>query len=107
MARRNLWRSLLTASVLTLSGLAGVLAVAPPPAGAAGGGASLFEIHLSENGGFSPGVVDVKVGDYLAFVLDTQYSASDNHSVTRGSRAAGSTPSSPSTRATCSSFIEG
>ena len=82
MARRNLWRSLLTASLLTVSGLAGVLAVAPPPAGAAASGASLYEIHLSENGGFSPGVVDVKVGDYLAFVLDTQYSASDNHSVT-------------------------
>src|SRR3989440_12952859 len=82
MARRNLWRSLLTASLLTVSGLAGVLAVAPPPAGAAASGASLYEIHLSENGGVSPGGVGVKIGDYPAFVLDTPYSASDHPRVT-------------------------
>jgi hypothetical protein len=82
MARRNLGRSLLAASLLAGSVLAGVLAVPAPPAGADGSGASLYQITLSEKSGFSPGVVDVRVGDYIAFILDTRYSASDNHSVT-------------------------
>ena len=80
MARRKLMRSLLTASLLLVgSSAVGMLAV-PSPASAAD--ASLYQIRLSEKSGFSPGVVDVRVGDYLAFILDTESSASTNHSVT-------------------------
>jgi len=80
MARRNPLRSLAAASLMALSGTGGLLA-APLPAGAAD--ASLYQIRLSEKDGFSPGVVDVKVGDYLAFKLETASPASSTaHSVT-------------------------
>jgi hypothetical protein len=65
---------------MALSGAGGLL-VAPLPAGAAD--ASLYQIRLSDKDGFSPGVVDVRVGDYLAFKLETQSPASSTaHSVT-------------------------
>jgi hypothetical protein len=79
MARRNLLRSLLAASLLASALLSAVLS-APPPAGAAD--ANLYQVNLSERGGFSPGVTDVHVGDYIAFVLDTRSSATNTHSVT-------------------------
>jgi len=80
MARRNRMRSLLAASLFASALLSGLLQAAPPPAGAAD--ANLYQVNLSEQGGFSPGVIDVQVGDYIAFVLDTRSSATNAHSVT-------------------------
>jgi hypothetical protein len=80
MARRNLLRSLLAASVMVVSGTTGLLVAGPTPAGAAD--VNLYQVHLSEERGFNPGTVKgVRVGDYLAFILEKD-ARSNVHSVT-------------------------
>lgn len=89
MARRNLLRSLLTASLLSVPLAAAVLAV-PSPAGGAEAQEPEPQVHLvrlSEKAGFDPGVLPrpnevVRVGDYIAFYLDMEASVSTTHSVT-------------------------
>src|SRR5437763_13222119 len=83
MARRNVLRSLLATSLSVAAATSVVLGAASAfPAGAAGNGANLYEVKLSEKSGFTQGTINVRVGDYIAFVLDTQNSTSDVHSVT-------------------------
>lgn len=79
MARRNLLRSLLAASFMVVSGATGLLVAAPTPAGAAD--VNLYQVHLSEERGFNPGSVKVRVGDYIAFILEKE-PRSYVHSVT-------------------------
>lgn len=82
MARRNLLRSLLAASLMSVP-FAATLLAAPAPAGSAEE-REQNEVHwirLSEKSGFNPGVIDVRVGDFIAFNLDDE-SASPVHSVT-------------------------
>ena len=79
MARRNLLRSLLAASGMVVSGTTGLLLATPTPAGAAD--VNLYQVHLSEERGFNPGTVKVRVGDYIAFVLEKE-PRSYVHSVT-------------------------
>ncbi|MCA1841836.1 MAG: cupredoxin domain-containing protein, partial [Actinobacteria bacterium] len=76
MARRNLLRTLLSASLLFGSVVGGILAT-PSPAGAADNVA--ITIHISDQG-FSPAKVDARIGDYLIFTLDN--STSTEHTVT-------------------------
>jgi hypothetical protein len=81
MARQNLLRSLLAASLMATTVAVGLSALTPAPAGAAD--ATLYRITLSEKSGFDPGVQDqVRVGDYIAFFLDMKSSTSTDHSVT-------------------------
>ena len=75
MARRNLWRSLATASLLLVSTVAAGL-VATPPASADN---NSVIVNVSDNG-FSPATVNAKVGDPIIFVL--QDNASDHHTIT-------------------------
>jgi hypothetical protein len=87
MARRNLLRSVLAASLTVLPFAAGLLAT-PAPAGGAEGepAAKTHWIRLSEKSGFTPGTLDdqyaVRVGDSIAFFLDMRTSSSRAHSVT-------------------------
>ncbi|MCA1845158.1 MAG: cupredoxin domain-containing protein [Actinobacteria bacterium] len=76
LARRNFARTLLSASLLLGSVVAGVLA-APSPVGAAD--SKIIQISVSD-AGFSPSVIkDVNVGDRLLFSLDK---TTDQHTIT-------------------------
>lgn len=79
MARRNLLRSLLASSVMVVSSTTGLLFAAPTAAGAAD--VNLYQVHLSEERGFNPGSVEVRVGDYIAFILEKE-AKSNVHSAT-------------------------
>jgi plastocyanin len=70
---------LLAASVMVVSSTTGLLVAAPAPAGAAD--VNLYQVHLSEERGFNPGTVKVRVGDYIAFILEKE-PRSYVHSVT-------------------------
>jgi hypothetical protein len=87
MARPNLLRSLLALS-LCLAPLAGGLLGAAAPAGGAESEPEprVYTIRVSEKSGFTPGALDdqyaVRVGDFVAFVLDMDNSETRIHSVT-------------------------
>ncbi len=75
MARRNLWRSLATASLLLVSTAAAGLMAAPP----ASADNNYVIVNVSDSG-FSPPTVNAKVGDPIIFML--QDGASDHHTIT-------------------------
>jgi hypothetical protein len=68
MARRNLLRSLATASLLAVTGVGAVVGVAPAPAGAANS-ANLIIVTVRDDG-FSQNDIQARVGDRLTFQLD-------------------------------------
>src|SRR5581483_5377569 len=86
MARRNLWRSVATASVVLISSAAAGLVAAP-----AANADNNYVIVKVSNTGFSPATVNVKVGDPVIFVL--QNGASVHHTIT--SDDGGSCPERP------------
>src|SRR5439155_26829196 len=67
MARRNLVRSVLAASVVVMSSVGGLIAAATTPAGAVDN--IPITVYVRDNG-FSDTTVDARVGDQLIFQLD-------------------------------------
>jgi hypothetical protein len=75
MARRNLLRSLLAASVMVVSGSGALLAIATTPAGAVD---NQITVYVRDNG-FSRTDVQARVGDQLIFQLDA--AATQDHTL--------------------------